>query len=76
MLHDESMDALPKFECDDAKIRMKGDKTPMSVLLVVDSSTGHLGATDVDQKGDGSGLMQNGWRSTMPAKMITDTDRK
>ena len=27
----------------------------MRVLLVVDSSTGYLGATDVDQKGGSSG---------------------
>ena len=37
--------------------RRKGDTTPMSVLLVVvDSSTGYLGATDVDQEGGGSGF--------------------
>ena len=35
---------------------MKGDTTPMRVLLVVDSSTGYLGATDVDQKGGRSGF--------------------
>ena len=29
---------------------MKGDTTPMKVLLVVDSSTGYLGGTDVDQR--------------------------
>ena len=33
---------------------MKGDTRPMRVLLVVDSSTGYLGATDVDQKGGSS----------------------
>ena len=34
---------------------MKGDTTPMRVLLVVDSSTGYFGATDVDTKGCISG---------------------
>ena len=45
-----SVDSLPKIVCDCAKIKMKGDTTPMRVLLVVDSSTGCLGAADVDQK--------------------------
>ena len=35
---------------------MQADTTPMRVLLVVDSSTGFLGATDVDQKGGSSGF--------------------
>ena len=42
--------------CDYAEIKMKGDTTSMRVLLVVDSSIGHLGATDVDQKGGSSGF--------------------
>ena len=53
---DESVDSLPKIVCDYAEIKMKGDTTPMRVLLVVDSSTGYLGATDVDQKGGSSGF--------------------
>ena len=35
---------------------MRGDTTPMKVFLVVDSLTGYLGATDVDQKGVSSGF--------------------
>ena len=31
----------------------------MRVLVVVDTSTGHLGATDVDQKGGNSGFSAN-----------------
>ena len=54
--HEESVDSLPNNLCDYAEIKMKGDTTPMSVLLVVDSSTGYLGATDVDQKGGSSGI--------------------
>ena len=46
--HDESVDSLPETLFDDAEIKMKGGTTPMRVLLVVDSSTGYLGATDVD----------------------------
>ena len=49
--HEESVDSLPKIVCDYAEIKMKGDTTHMRVLLlVVDSSTRYLGATDVDQK--------------------------
>ena len=51
---EESVDSLPKIVCE---IMMKGDTTPMSVLLVVDSSTGYLGATDVGQKGGSSGFV-------------------
>ena len=47
---------LPKIVCDYAEIKMKGDTTPMRVLFVVDSSTGYLGATDLDQKGGSSGF--------------------
>ena len=47
---------LPKIVCDYAEIKMKGDTTPLRVLLVVDSSTRYLGATDVDQKGGSSGI--------------------
>ena len=50
VIHEESVDSLPKIVCDYAKIKMKGDTTHMKVLLVVDSSTGYLGVTDVDQK--------------------------
>ena len=56
VVHKESVDSLPKIVCDYAEIKMKGDTTPMRVLLVVDSSTGYLGATDVDQKGGSSGF--------------------
>ena len=43
---------------------MKGDTTPMRGLLVVDSSTGCLGATDVDQKKVAVLVsLQNGWLS-------------
>ena len=35
---------------------MKGETPPMRVLLVVDSSTGFRGATNVIQKGGGSGF--------------------
>ena len=48
--HEESVDSLPKIVCDYAEIKMKGDTTPIGVLLVVDSSTGYRGAKDVDQK--------------------------
>ena len=48
--HDESVASLPKNVCDHAEIKMKGDTTPMRVLFVVDSSTGYLGATDIEQK--------------------------
>ena len=44
VLHEESVDSLPKTVCDYTEIKMR-------VLLVVVSSTGYLGATDVDQKG-------------------------
>ena len=56
VIHEESVDSLPKIVCDYAEIKMKGDTTPMRVLLVVDSSDGYLGATDVDQKGGSSGF--------------------
>ena len=55
MIHEESVDSLPKIVGDYAEIKMKGE-TPMRVILVVDSSTGYLGATDVDQKGGSSGF--------------------
>ena len=35
----------------------------MRVLLVVDSSTGYLGGTDMDQKGGSLVSLQNGWHS-------------
>ena len=41
---------------------MKGDTTPVRVLLVVDSSTRYLAATDVDQKGGSSGFAAK-WRA-------------
>ena len=50
VIHEESVDSLPKMVCDYAEINMKGDTTPMRGLLVVVSSAGYLGATDVDQK--------------------------
>ena len=56
VIHEESVDSLPKIVCGYAEIKMKGDTTPMRVLLVVDSSTGYLGAPDVDQKGGSSGF--------------------
>ena len=56
VIHEESVDSLPKIVLDYAEIKMKGDTTPMRVLLVVDSSTRHLGATDVDQKCGSSGF--------------------
>ena len=56
MIHEESVESLPKIVCDYAEINIKGDTTPMRVLVVVDSSTGYLGATDVDQKGGSSGF--------------------
>ena len=40
--HDESVDSLPKIVCGYADIKMKGDTTPMRVL-VVDSSAGYGG---------------------------------
>ena len=57
MIHEESVESLPKVVCDYAEIKMKGDTTPMRVLLVVDSSTGYPGPTDVDQKGGSSGFL-------------------
>ena len=51
VIHEESVDSFPKIVCDKTEIKMKGDTTPMRVLLVVDSPTGYLGATDVDLKG-------------------------
>ena len=48
--HDESVESLPKNVCHYAEIKMKGDTTPMRVPPLVDSSTGYIGATDVDQK--------------------------
>ena len=56
VMHEESVDSLPKIVCDYAEIKMKGDTTPRRVLLVVDSSSGYLGATDVDQKRGSSGF--------------------
>ena len=56
VVHEQSVDPLPKIVCDYAETKMKGDTTPVRVLLVVDSSTGYLGATDVDQKGGSSGF--------------------
>ena len=56
VIQEESVDSLPKIVCDYADIKMKGDTTPMRVLLVVDSSTGYLGATDVDQKRGSPGI--------------------
>ena len=56
VIHEESVDSFSKILCDYAEIKMKGDTTPMRFLLVVDSSTGHLGATDVDQEGGSSGF--------------------
>ena len=55
-IRDERTDALLTVECDYAEMKMKGDTTPMRVLLLFDSSTGYLGATDVDQTGGGSGF--------------------
>ena len=44
---------------------MKGDATSMEVLLVNDTSTGYLGATDLDRKVVPSVLLRygglNGW---------------
>ena len=42
VIHQESVDSLSKIVRDYAEIKMKGDTTPMRVLLVVDSSTGYL----------------------------------
>ena len=53
--HDESV-LFPKIVCGYAEIKMKGDTTPVRVLLVVDSSTGYLRSTDVDRKGGSSGF--------------------
>ena len=36
-----------------AENKMKGDTTPVRVLLVVESSTGYLGATDVESDSSG-----------------------
>ena len=76
--HDESVDSLPKIECDYAEIKMKRDATPMRVLLVVDSSTGYLGATDVDQESGSSGFAAK-WvakwlESTGSARMTVQSD--
>ena len=54
VIHEDSDHSLPKIVCDYSEIKVKGDTTPMRVLLVVDSSTGFLGATNVDQKGGSS----------------------
>ena len=57
---------------------MKRDTTPMRVLLVVNSSTGYLGATDVDQKGGSSGFtakwMAEWLESTGYARMKVQSD--
>ena len=78
VIHEESVDSLPKIVCDYAEIKMKGDTTPMKVLLVVDSSTGYLGATDVDQKGGSSGFaakwMAKWLESTGYARMKVHSD--
>ena len=64
VIHEESVVSLPKIVCGYSEINMKGDTTtPMRVLLDVDSSTGYLGATDVDQKGGSSGFAEDGWLS-------------
>ena len=63
VIHEGSVDSLPKIVCDYAEIKMKGDTTPMKVLLVVDSSTGYLGPTDVGLKGGGSGFAAKWWLS-------------
>ena len=55
VIREESVDSLPKIVCVCVEIKMKGN-TAVLILLVVDSSTGHLGATDVDQKSGGSGF--------------------
>ena len=62
MIHEDSDHSLPTIVCDYSEIKVKGDTTPMRVLLVVDSSTGYLGATDVDQKGGSSGFASR-WRA-------------
>ena len=66
VIHQESVDSLPKIVCDYADIKMTGDTIPMRVLLVVDSTTRNLGATEVDQKGDSSGFAAKwmAWRCT------------
>ena len=63
VIHEESVDSLPKIERDYAEIKMKGDTTPIRVPLVVDSSTGYLGATDVDHKVGSSGFAAK-WMAT------------
>ena len=55
VIHEESVVSHTKIVDDYAEIKLKGDTTPMRVLLV-GSSTGYLGATDVDQKGGSSGF--------------------
>ncbi len=66
--HDESVDSLPKIVCGCAELKMKGDTTPKRVRLVVDSSTGYLGAIDVDQKGGSCGSA-----ATWMAKWLVST---
>ena len=60
------------------KIKMKGETTPLRVLLVVDSSTGYLGATDVDPQGGNSGFaakwMAKWLESTCYARMKVQSD--
>ena len=45
-----SIGSLPKMACDVAEITMKGDTTPVEVLLFVDSAAGSMGATVVGSK--------------------------
>ena len=74
----KALGSLPKIVCDHTEIKMKRDTTPMRVLLVVDSSTGYLGATDVDQKGGNSGFvakwMAEWLESTGYARMKVQSD--
>ena len=65
VIHEESIDALPQLECNFVEIQTKGDTTSTRVLLVVDSSTGYLGATDVDERAAVLGFCcKNGWLSS------------
>ena len=78
VIHEDSVDSLPKIVCDYTETKMKGNTTPMRILLVVDSSTGYLGVTNVDQKGGNSGFaakwMAECLESTGYARMKVQSD--
>ena len=63
MIHEESVDSLPKIVCDYAEIMLKGDTTPMGVLLVVDNEQDVLEPQMLIKWVAVLTLLQDGWLS-------------